>query len=145
MRWQLTRALLAHALLLATLAGCATTRYYPICILAPPDGAPGVWRTARPFLERTLSEDFHPGAYALNPAGVTIHAHGWEHRQLQKIWSSLSCPTNGGGLADDVLLRQCQEEVNRYFAEKWRSWPGLPDQARSLCAHPDEGSREHDQ
>ena len=122
------------------LTACGTTRFYPICILDSLDvPIDRLWVRSKPYIVDVVTKTVVGGyeRMSIDPTGITITAYRIEHKNLGAVWPSIACISSLQFSASDILFRQCQEDMRRYFTESWDSWPGNQNQASSICSRYD--------
>lgn len=119
------------------LGGCATAKFYPVCVLdtghAPPAA---LWAETRPRLEQVLRRVTHgwPPEW-LDVEGALVVAPKYQQRSLDRIWPQYACTiANAAGPGRGILLDDCRRQVSLFLAGQPAFWPASPSQGAPACA-----------
>jgi hypothetical protein len=137
-RTRRTARAVALGLALQALAGCATARFYPVCVIDTGYEMPEqLWAQRTPVVLRLVDQVTRSryGSPLVTSGGASILATEAEHRSLERLWPQFACVASAcSGIVGDELVKQCRASVESYLLIEPPDRRGWPPDDKLRCA-----------
>lgn len=121
----MNRTRVASLAVVFALHGCATVRFYPVCVLDTGYAtAAQLWSNAKPVLGDVILRTVPSKMPArLDFEGALVTGYAGEHTALARVWPQYACViASNGQIGADILLNSCRQRVTRYLKSEMPYW-----------------------